>query len=125
MYNKAILVGRLTNDPELRTTGNGVSVCTFTVAVDRPYSKGEKQADFITCVAWKERAEFVCRYFSKGKPILVEGSIQTRTYEDKHQNKRTAVEVVVDNVRFVGGKGSPDLKADEIEEIEDDGDLPF
>ena len=78
MFNKAILIGRLVADPELRTTPNGISVCSFRIAVDRPYTPrdgSEKVADFIDIVAWRERAEFVCRYFSKGKPILVEGSI--------------------------------------------------
>ena len=141
MYNRAILIGRLVADPELRTTPNGVSVCSFCIAVDRPYSKDkEKQADFINCVAWRERAEFVTRYFSKGKPILVEGSIQTRQYTDKNNQKRTAVEVVADNCRFVESKGSgessPAPKSADIgyasgpngqdfTEIEDNSDLPF
>ena len=136
MYNRAILIGRLVADPELRTTPNGVSVCSFCIAVDRPYSKDkEKQADFINCVAWRERAEFVTRYFSKGKPILVEGSIQTRNYEDKNGSKRTAVEVVADNCRFVESKkdseqvSRPAQKTADVDdgfaELEDDGDLPF
>lgn len=135
MYNRAILIGRLVADPELRTTQSGVSVCSFCIAVDRPYSKDkEKQADFINCVAWRERAEFVSRYFSKGKPILVEGSIQTRQYTDKNDQKRTAMEVVADNVRFVGKKDSEQVSRpaqktadadDGFAELEDDGDLPF
>ena len=133
MFNRAILIGRLVADPELRTTPNGVSVCSFRIAVNRPYSKDGGKADFIDIVAWRERAEFVCRYFSKGKPILVEGSIQTRNYEDKNGSKRTAVEVVAENVRFVGGKddSAPKPKTADIEgtedfaEIQDDGDLPF
>lgn len=132
MYNRAILIGRLVADPELRTTPNGVSVCSFRIAVNRPYSKDGGKADFIDIVAWRERAEFVCRYFSKGKPILVEGSIQTRNYEDKNGSKRTAVEVVADNVQFVGGKddSAPKAKAADVDgqdftEIEDDSDLPF
>ena len=106
MYNKAILIGRLVADPELRQTPNGVSVCSFRIAVDRTYSsrEGEKQADFLDVVAWRERAEFVTRYFNKGKLILVEGSIQTRSYTDKNEQKRTAVEVVAENIRFVGNK---------------------
>ena len=106
MYNKAILIGRLVADPELRQTPNGISVCTFRVAVDRAYQAkgGEKQADFIDVVAWRQQAEFVSRFFSKGKLILVEGSIQTRTYTDKNDQKRYAVEVVAENVRFVGSK---------------------
>ena len=140
MYNKSILIGRMVADPELRTTPNGVSVCSFRIAVNRPYSKDGGKADFIDIVAWRERAEFVCRYFSKGKPILVEGSIQTRNYEDKNGSKRTAVEVVADNVRFVESKGSgessPAPKSADIgyasgpngqdfTEIEDNSDLPF
>lgn len=140
MYNKSILIGRMVADPELRTTPNGVSVCSFRIAVNRPYSKDGGKADFIDIVAWRERAEFVTRYFGKGKPILVEGSIQTRQYTDKNDQKRTAVEVVADNCRFVGGKDSeqmsrPAQKADDLyagsaesqdfEEIQDDGDLPF
>ena len=140
MYNKSILIGRMVADPELRTTPNGVSVCSFRIAVNRPYSKDGGKADFIDIVAWRERAEFVCRYFSKGKPILVEGSIQTRNYEDKNGNKRKAVEVVADNSRFVESKGSgessPAPKSADIgyangpngqdfTEIEDNSDLPF
>ena len=140
MYNKSILIGRMVADPELRTTPNGVSVCSFRIAVNRPYSKDGGKADFIDIVAWRERAEFVCRYFSKGKPILVEGSIQTRNYEDKNGSKRTAVEVVADNVRFVESKGSGESSpapksadtgyasgpnGQDFTEIEDNSDLPF
>lgn len=107
MLNRAILMGRLVADPELRQTPNGVSVCSFTIAVDRNYSKDrERQADFIDVVAWRQSAEFVSRYFSKGKMIIVEGSIQTRTYEDKNGNKRKAVEVQADNVQFGETKGA-------------------
>jgi len=103
-------MGRLVADPELRQTPNGISVCAFRIAVDRAYSPkgGEKQADFIDIVAWRQQAEFVSRYFSKGKLILIEGSIQTRTYTDKSDQKRYAVEVVADNVRFVGSKSESD-----------------
>jgi len=99
-------MGRLVADPELRQTPNGISVCTFRIAVDRTYqAKGtERQADFIDIVAWRTQAEFVSRYFGKGKLILVEGSIQVRNYTDKNDQKRTAVEVVAENVRFVGSK---------------------
>lgn len=106
MLNKVILMGRLVSDPELRQTPNGVSVCAFRIAVDRNYSGKEKQADFIDIVAWRQSAEFVSKYFAKGKMIIVEGSIQTRKYEDKNGNKRTAVEVVADNVQFGEPKGS-------------------
>lgn len=102
--NKVILLGRLTADPELRQTPSNLSVASFTVAVNRPVSKGnERQADFIDCVAWRNTADFVCKYFNKGKPILVEGKLQVRNYEDKQGNKRRAYEVVCDNINFVEG----------------------
>lgn len=105
MYNRAILIGRLVADPELKTTPNGVNVCTFRMAVDRPYQKDkERKADFITVVAWRGAGEFVCRYFSKGKLIGIEGAIQTRDYTDKDGNRRYAFEVVADRTFFVGGK---------------------
>ena len=104
MYNKAIIMGRLTADPELRQTPSNISVTSFTVACDRAYSKGaERQADFIDCVAWRGTAEFVCRYFQKGKPILVEGRLQVTNYTDKNGEKRRRYEVVADNVHFVDG----------------------
>lgn len=107
MLNRAILMGRLTADPELRQTPNGISVVTFSVAIDRPYSKDrERQTDFIDVVAWRNTAEFVSKYFSKGRMIIVEGSIQTRSYEDKNGNKRRAVEVVADNVQFGESKSA-------------------
>ena len=106
MLNSVILMGRLVADPELRQTPNGVSVCAFRIAVDRAYSGKEKQADFIDIVAWRQSAEFVSKYFAKGKMIIVEGSIQARSYEDRNGNKRTAVEVVADNVQFGEPKGS-------------------
>ncbi len=112
MLNRAILMGRLVADPELRQTPNGVSVCSFRIAVDRNYSKDrERQTDFIDIVAWRQSAEFVSRYFSKGKMIIVEGSIQTRNYEDKNGNKRTAVEVVADNVQFGESKSASQQSA--------------
>ncbi len=106
MLNCAIIMGRLTADPELRTTTNGISVTSFSVAVDRSYQKAgtERQTDFINVVAWRQTAEFVSRYFHKGSMIAVQGSIQTRNYEDKNGNKRTAVEIVADNVSFCGSK---------------------
>ena len=105
MLNTAIIMGRICSDPELRTTTSGLSVTSFTVAVDRAYKKDdEKQTDFINCVAWRGTADFVTRYFKKGQMIAVQGSIQTRNYEDKNGNKRTAVEIVADNVSFCGSK---------------------
>lgn len=105
MLNTAIIMGRLTADPELRTTQTGLSVTSFTVAVDRNYKSGdERQTDFINVVAWRGTADFVSRYFKKGQMIAVQGSIQTRNYEDKNGNKRTAVEIVAENVSFCGSK---------------------
>ncbi|MBQ9898966.1 MAG: single-stranded DNA-binding protein [Ruminococcus sp.] len=108
--NKVILVGRLTADPELRQTQSGVSSCRFTVAVDRRFTDkntGERQADFITCIAWRQSAEFVSRYFSKGKMILVEGSLRNNNYQDRNHPDVThyTTDVQVDNVEFVGSKG--------------------
>lgn len=129
-YNRAILIGRLCNDPEMRTTPNGINVATFRIAVDRPGK--EKKADFITIVAWRQAAEFVCRYFSKGKAIGVEGSIQTRDYTDKEGNKRTAFEVVTDRVFFVENKREGNSQPDAVytpdnafQVVDDDSDLPF
>ena len=99
-------MGRLTADPELRHTPNNVAVTAFTVAVDRSYAKvgTERQTDFINVVAWRSTAEFVCKYFSKGKMIAITGPIQTRNYEDKQGNKRTAFEIVANDVSFTGSK---------------------
>ena len=106
MLNCAIIMGRLTTDPELKTTTNGISVTSFTVAVDRNYKKPgqERQTDFINVVAWRQTAEFVTRYFRKGQMIAVQGSIQVRGYEDRNGNKRNAVEIVADTVSFCGSK---------------------
>ncbi len=105
MLNSVIIMGRLTADPELRTTTSGLSVTSFTVAVDRNYKSGdERQTDFINCVAWRATADFVTRYFRKGQMIAVQGSLQVRNYEDKNGNKRTAYDVVADNVSFCGSK---------------------
>lgn len=103
MLNVVAIMGRLTADPEMRTTTNGVSVTSFTLAVDRSFSKdGERKADFIDCVAWRGTAEFICKHFTKGKLMAVDGAIQTRNYEDKNGNKRKAVEIVVASVNFCG-----------------------
>lgn len=105
MFNLAILSGRLTTDPELKTTNNGVSVCSFTIAVERRYKQGEeRQADFINIVAWRGTGEFVAKYFTKGSMIGIEGAIQTRKYQDKNGNNRTAFEVVANNVQFIESK---------------------
>ncbi len=105
MFNLVVLTGRLTADPELKTTANGISVTTFSIAVERRYRSGEeRQADFINIVAWRQSAEFITKYFKKGNMIGIEGSIQTRRYEDKNGNSRTAFEVVANNVQFVESK---------------------
>lgn len=106
MLNNAVIMGRLVADPELRTTPNGISVTSFAVAVDRRFNRQgeERQADFIDVVAWRQSADFVCKYFRKGSMIAIQGSIQTRMYEDKSGNKRKAVEIVADNVSFCGSK---------------------
>lgn len=112
MLNTAILMGRLTADPELKTTNSGISVTSFCVAVDRRYQKdGEKQADFLNVTAWRQNAEFICKYFHKGSMIAVQGSIQTRNYEDKNGNKRIAVEIVAENVSFCGSKSESENTA--------------
>ena len=102
--NTAVIMGRLTADPELKTTASGLSVLSFSVAVDRNYQKEgeEKAVDFINVVAWRKTAEFVSKYFHKGSMIAVEGSIQTRKYEDKDGNKRTAFEILANTVSFCG-----------------------
>ena len=138
MLNKAILVGRLTADPELRQTPSGVSVTSFTVAVNRTYQKDkdEQQTDFIDVTAWRGTAEFICRYFAKGNAIGIDGSIQTRNYTDKNGNKRKAVEVLASNVTFVESKNrqldadiQQPTQASETGFIElssdDSNDLPF
>ena len=103
--NHCVLLGRLTNELELRSTSNGISVLTFTLAVTRKYrAKGEeRQADFINCVAYRNTAEFLSSYFKKGSPVAIVGSIQTRSYEDKEGKKRYITEVIVNEVNFVEG----------------------
>lgn len=133
--NCATIMGRLTADPELRTTNSGLAVTSFTVAVDRAYAKQgeERQTDFINVVAWRQTAAFVTRYFEKGQMIAVQGSIQTRNYEDKNGNKRTAVEIVADKVSFCGEKKKDEAQTEppvpqdftELPTTPDDDDLPF
>lgn len=145
--NNIIIKGRLTKDPELRNTQSGTAVCTVNVAVDRPYSK-DKETDFFTVVLWRQTAEFVSKYFSKGQEILVQGEMQSRKYEDKEGNNRIAWEIKADRVEFCGSKDQnsesepapatkkssksakkgPPPTADESEESSgesDDGELPF
>lgn len=131
MLNSVVLMGRLTAAPELKTTPNGVSVTSFRVAVDRNFVRNgeERQADFIDVVAWRHTAEFICRYFRKGSMIALQGSIQTRNYEDRNGSKRTAVEIVADNVSFCGektGNGDQQNAAPQTPYVDTDNDqLPF
>ena len=108
MLNVVAIMGRLVADPELRTTPQGTNVCSFRIACDRNFVRqGEqRQADFIDIVAWRSQAEFVSKYFQKGSLIAIEGSLQTRQYQDKNGNNRTAVEVVANNVNFAGPKSN-------------------
>lgn len=134
--NKVILAGRLTADPELKMTTNQITVTSFSLAVDRKTSKeAEKKTDFINVVAWRHTADFITKYFRKGSPICIVGTIQTRSWEDQHGNKRYATEVVADEASFVESKSSseqsglmPNVTSQTIpnfEEIPPDEDLPF
>ena len=126
-FNKVILIGNMTADPELRQTPSGVSTCSFSIAVNRKMAKNN-EVDFITIVTWRQTAEFVSRYFKKGKPILVCGSLQTRSWSDQQGNKRYATEVVADEVSFVGNsEGSTEAKNEppKFEEIASSEGLPF
>jgi len=148
--NVVILMGRLTVDPELKHTPNDIPVTSFAIAVNRKFSKSgeERQTDFINIVAWRNTAEFICKYFKKGQMIAIEGSIQTRSYQDKDGNKRKAFEVVASNVYFTESKkdgnyssSEPSVKStpksnmeftpyasgedDDFQTIESDDDLPF
>lgn len=108
MLNIVAIMGRLVYDPELKTTPQGTSVCSFRIACDRSYTpKGQqRQADFIDVVAWRQLAEFVSKYFQKGSMIAIEGSLQTRQYQDKQGNNRTAVEVLANQISFAGSKAA-------------------
>ena len=135
MLNKSIIMGRMVRDPELRTTQSGTSVTSFTLAVDRDFKdkqSGEKSADFIDCVAWRQTAEFVCKYFSKGRMAIAEGRLQVREWKDKEGNNRRNVELIAENVYFGDSKreegNAPSYGAPSDtgwQEMEDDGDLPF
>lgn len=154
-FNKVILIGNMTADPELKQTQGGLSICSFSIAVNRRFAKaeqGQQTTDFITIVAWRQQAAFVTRYFKKGNPILVCGQLQTRTWTDNQGNKRYATEVVADEVAFVGNnsnntaaKNEPSVNIPDprqwgngsytptaytsnnqnFEEIPEDGSLPF
>ena len=108
MINRAVLVGRLTKDPELRRTANDIPVTTFTLAVNRPYSNqsGERDADFIQCVVWRRQAETVSQFVFKGSLVGIEGRIQTRSYDDQDGNRKYITEIVCDSVQFLEPKGS-------------------
>ena len=136
MLNHITIMGRLTKDPELRRTQSGTAVTSFTIAVDRNNKNqdGSRSADFIDCVAWRQKAEFICRYFSKGDPILVDGRLEMRNWEDREGNKHTNAEVNLSNVWFCGGRKREAAKAENsefsgvqtFEELDDDdGELPF
>lgn len=146
MINSVIIMGRLTADPELRTTQSGINVTSFSVAVDRRYAKGDnaQKTDFINVVAWRNTAEFITNYFHKGSMIAIRGSIQTRNYEDKTGAKRTAFEIIADEVSFCGSKSESaggynrepaensapaasfsTADADDFSTIDADEDLPF
>lgn len=144
MLNVAVLMGRLTGDPEIRVTPDGKKVASFSVACDRDFKNrdGERQTDFLNIVAWEKTAEFLEKYFHKGDLISIEGRIQARQYQDRNGNNRTAVEIVARNVFFAGGKkdtGSAQkmnpapqkqapfepVKDDGFALIDDEEDLPF
>lgn len=104
--NKVILCGRLVADPEMKMTPAGVPVCSFRLAVNRKYQKeGDQTADFISCIAWRQRAEFISRYFYKGSQLCIEGSIQTRKYTDQNDRTRYSTEIIVEDAHFVDSKG--------------------
>ena len=131
MLNSVTLMGRLTRDPELKHTQSGTAVVSFTLAVDRDFKSadGTKETDFIDCVAWRNTAEFISKYFSKGSMAVVRGRLQLRDWTDKEGGKRRSAEVVVDNIYFGDSKksvsGERPPQSVEFEELEDDGDLPF
>ena len=141
MLNKIIIMGRLTRDPELRRTGSGTAVTSFSLACDRDFKSqsGDKETDFIEVVAWKNTAEFVSKYFGKGRMAVVDGRLQIRDWTDKAGNKRTTAEVVADNVYFADSKRSESddnqkenfnalsgrVSDDFVPASEEDGELPF
>ena len=136
MLNRIIVMGRMTRDPELRRTNSGTAVTSFSLAVDRDFKSqsGEKETDFIDVVAWRNTAEFVSKYFSKGRMAVVEGRLQLRDWTDKNGNKRRSAEIVADNVYFGDSKrdGGDTVQSEPqgepqggFSEIADDGDLPF
>ena len=140
--NKVFLIGNLTRDPELRETPSGVSMCRFSIAVQRPYSSqdGERQTDFFNCTAWRATAETIARYTKKGNKVAVGGSIQLRNYEDNQGVKRTAVDIIAQDVEFLSPRDSDDAFDDVVADaprqtaqkrkpvlqaMDDDSDIPF
>ena len=120
--NNVTLMGRMVAEPELKKTGTGKSVTSFTIAVDKYSKQGEdKQADFLDIVAWEKTCEFICRYFHKGDMIAIQGAIQTRSYEDKNGNKRKAVEVVAEKISFCGAKSDRQTEPTEQQRANLDG----
>lgn len=134
MLNNVIIQGRLTQDPELKTTNSGKSVTSFSLAVERDFSTGdEKETDFINIVAWNKTAEFITKYFTKGKQMLVKGSLQVRKYQTQNGENRTVTEVLADKVYFAGDKEKDSLQVvqgkleqyDDFTEVDESEDLPF
>lgn len=137
MLNHITIMGRMTRDPELRHTGSGTACTSFTLAVDRDFGKnenGEKEVDFIDCVAWRNTAEFVSKYFNKGRMAVVSGKLQIRNWTDKEGNKRRSAEVIADNVYFGDSKNSNNNASDNytapsndfaLIDGDDDASLPF
>jgi len=133
LLNKAILIGRLTRDPELRYTGSGVAVTNFSIAVDRPYTnaQGERETDFIRIVVWRKLAEICANNLGKGRLVAVEGRIQVRSYENQEGQRRQATEVVADDVRFLDWPKQENNRQDGVPEVAnmgtevDDDDVPF
>ena len=135
MLNKIFIMGRLTRDPELRRTQSGTPVTSFSLAVDRDFKSqsGEKETDFIDVVAWRQTAEFVARYFTKGRMAVVEGCLQIRDWQDNNGNKRRSAEVIADSIYFGDSKlqdaqpavHAVNVDASDFDEIEDDPDFPF
>lgn len=134
MLNKIVIIGRLTAEPELRHTANATPVASFTVAVERDFkgNDGQKQTDFINCVAWRGTAEFVSKYFSKGSMAVVSGRLQIRSYQDRDGNNRTFAEVLAENVYFGESRRSSDSHDTSVAEqksgfveLDDEEDLPF
>lgn len=130
--NRVFLIGNLTRDPELNETSSGVAVCRFSIAVGRNYTNanGEKQTDFFNCVAWRGLAESIFHYCKKGNKVAVSGSIQLRNYEDNQGIKRTAVDIVTQDIEFLTPKAQDDFeeprrKKPTLEPMDDDGDIPF